>query len=49
MKTRLINVPSLYPNFTPYVAKYGDNGMARSDDELKNTLNTINLILSITG
>ena len=35
MKTRLINVPSLYPNFTPYVAKYGDNGMARSDDELK--------------
>ena len=35
MKTRLINVPSLYPNFIPYVAKYGDNGNARSDDELK--------------
>ena len=35
MKTRLINVPSLYPNFTPYVTKYGDNGMARSEEELK--------------
>ena len=35
MKTKLINVPSLYPDFTPYVAKYGDNGMARSDEELK--------------
>ena len=35
MKTKLINVPSLYPDFTPYVAKYGDNGMARSNEELK--------------
>ena len=35
MKTKLINVPSLYPDFTPYVTKYGDNGMARSDNELK--------------
>ena len=35
MKTKLINVPSLYPDFTPYVTKYGDNGMARSKDELK--------------
>ena len=35
MKTRLINVPSLYPNFTPYVTKYGDNGKARSEGELK--------------
>jgi len=35
MKTKLINVPSLYPDFTPYVTKYGDNGMARSDEELK--------------
>tara|TARA_B100001287_G_C22552502_1_gene467541 strand:+ start:669 stop:920 length:252 start_codon:yes stop_codon:yes gene_type:complete len=35
MKTKLINVPSLYPNFTPYVTKYGDNGQARSEDELK--------------
>ncbi len=35
MKTKLINVPSLYPNFTPYVSKYGDNGMARTDEELK--------------
>jgi hypothetical protein len=35
MKTKLINVPSLYPDFTPYVAKYGDNGMARSNKELK--------------
>jgi hypothetical protein len=35
MKTTLINVPSLYPNFTPYVAKYGDNGEAYSNEELK--------------
>ena len=35
MKTKLINVPSLYPDFTPYVSKYGDNGMARTDAELK--------------
>ena len=35
MRTKLINVPSLYPNFTPYVAKYGDNGMSRSEKELK--------------
>ena len=35
MKIRLINVPSLYPNFTPYVTKYGDNGLAKSEKELK--------------
>ena len=35
MKTKLINVPSLYPDFTPYVSKYGDNGKARTDQELK--------------
>tara|TARA_B110000027_G_scaffold124895_1_gene141849 strand:- start:1399 stop:2736 length:1338 start_codon:yes stop_codon:yes gene_type:complete len=35
MKIKLINVPSLYPNFTPYVAKYGDNGLAKSERELK--------------
>ena len=35
MKTKLFNVSSLYPDFTPYVAKYGDNGMARTEDELK--------------
>jgi hypothetical protein len=35
MKIRLINVPSLYPDFTPYVTKYGDNGLARSKEELK--------------
>ena len=35
MKTKLINVPSLYPNFTPYVAKYGDNGNVFSENELK--------------
>ena len=27
MKIKLINVPSLYPDFTPYVTKYGDNGL----------------------
>ena len=35
MKTQLINVPSLYPDFTYYVTKYGDNGGARSFSELK--------------
>ena len=36
MKTKLINCKSLYPNFSPYVAKYGDNGLAKSQLELKN-------------
>ena len=36
MKTKLINCESLYPNFSPYVAKYGDNGLAKSELELKN-------------
>ena len=35
MKVKLINIPSLYPNFTPYVTKYGDNGLARSKFELE--------------
>ena len=35
MKVRLINVPSLYPDFTPYVTKYGDNGLSKSKKELK--------------
>lgn len=35
MKVQLINVPSLYPDFIPYVTKYGDNGGARSALELK--------------
>ena len=32
-KFELIDVPSLYPDFSPYVAKYGDNGNARSKKE----------------
>ena len=35
MKTRLINVDSLVPDFSPYITKYGDNGNARTEDELK--------------
>jgi len=35
MKTQLINVKSLVPDFSPYVTKYGDNGNARSEKELK--------------
>ena len=35
MKTTLVNVKSLYPNFSPYVAKYGDNGLSRSSNELE--------------
>jgi hypothetical protein len=29
------NKQRLYPDFTPYVAKYGDNGLSRSDNELQ--------------
>ena len=35
MKVTLINTPSLYPDFTPYVTKYGDNGQSYSNRELK--------------
>ena len=34
-KFELINFPSLYPDFNPYVTKYGDNGNARSKQEIK--------------
>ena len=34
-KFELIDVPSLYPDFNPYVTKYGDNGNARNKHELK--------------
>lgn len=35
MKTTLHGTQSLYPHFTPYVAKYGDNGRAFSRAELQ--------------
>jgi hypothetical protein len=35
MKTTLHNVPRLYPDFTPYVAKYADNGGAESKQQLR--------------
>lgn len=35
MKTTLHGVDSLYPDFSPYVAKYGDNGHAKSRTELR--------------
>ena len=35
MKTQLINVKSLYPDFTPFVGKYADNGGAKSASELE--------------
>ena len=34
-KVQLINVNSLYPDFNPFVAKYGDNGGARSKSEIE--------------
>jgi hypothetical protein len=34
MKTSLHGVEDLYPEFTPYVAKYGDNGGAKSKGDL---------------
>ncbi len=39
MKMKMINVNSLYPDFTPYVTKYGDNGLSSSKEELKNYFN----------
>ena len=39
MKTQLINVDSLIPDFSPYVTKYGDNGNARTNKELKDYFN----------
>ena len=39
MKTQLINVDSLMPDFSPYVTKYGDNGNARTNKELKDYFN----------
>jgi hypothetical protein len=35
MRTTLYNVESLYPHFTPYVAKYADNGGAKNTHELR--------------
>ena len=34
MKTTLHDIPSLYPHFSPIVAKYADNGKAQSKDDL---------------
>ena len=34
MQTTLYNVEALYLHFTPFVAKYGDNGGAKSKREL---------------
>ena len=39
MRVKLINVPSLYPDFTPFVTKYGDNGGAFSENDLKKYFN----------
>jgi hypothetical protein len=39
MKVQLIGVRSLYPDFSPYVGKYGDNGGARNKQELENYFN----------
>jgi len=39
MKTTLVNCSSLYPNFTPYVAKYGDNGFSKTIKQLDGYFN----------
>ena len=39
MKVTLINVRSLYPNFSPFVAKYADNGFSSSSSDLENYFN----------
>ncbi len=38
-KVQLINVNSLYPDFNPFVTKYGDNGGARTNTQLTNYFN----------
>tara|TARA_B100001250_G_scaffold397284_1_gene404232 strand:+ start:4018 stop:5391 length:1374 start_codon:yes stop_codon:yes gene_type:complete len=35
MKTRLLNLDSLYPKFAPFVTKFYDNGRVKNFDELK--------------
>jgi hypothetical protein len=38
MKTKMVGSwpkENLYPDFTPYVSKYSDNGLARSPEELR--------------
>lgn len=35
MKTTLVGIRSLYPGFTPFVARYADNGRAYSADEVR--------------
>tara|TARA_B100000965_G_scaffold405897_1_gene441785 strand:+ start:11107 stop:12444 length:1338 start_codon:yes stop_codon:yes gene_type:complete len=39
MKTTLVNTKSLYPYFTPIVTKYGDNGGAKSIEDLSEYFN----------
>lgn len=39
MRVQLINVNSLYPDFTPYVAKYGDNGGVNNKIDIKKYFN----------
>ncbi len=39
MKTTLVNTRSLYPYFTPIVTKYGDNGGAKSLEDLTDYFN----------
>jgi hypothetical protein len=36
MRTTLHNVHDLYPHFTPYVAKYADNGGAKDQTGIDN-------------
>ena len=49
MRVKLVNTTSLYPNFTPYVTKYGDNGKSFSKKNLKSTLIIINLNPQASG
>ncbi len=40
MRTTLHGLRSLYQDFTPYVAKYADNGLAQTEDELRSYFQT---------
>lgn len=49
MKTTLHGVPSLYPDFAPYVAKYGDNGRAFTRAELYEYFRAYRQIAGVQG
>ena len=49
MKTQLIGdwkSSKLYPDFTPYVAKYNDNGRVQTKEEIKQLCDIVKMTLA---